>query len=219
MTSRPVSWIVAWLLCLPGAAIAADHNPSDVKHPTVLGSINTGTASPAAERAFVEQIGQGVLLQRQAGRMAARRSVSPTVLVFGRWIADEAAEDQQTLRRAAGIAMLGMPARLDAPARQTLAHLASLSGLAFESAFLHVVIQDQGRSVRLLQDQAQHGRAQPLVFYAQHQLPILQSHVEEARDLAKRAPDGPEPSPAMTVEPQTMRLLQQQETARLGHAP
>ena len=210
-------WVL--LLCaIAGTAWADDPQPSDPKHPTVLGTASDGTSHPGDDAHFVRVLGQGALATARMGALAAARATTPAVLMFGRYLQADAATDRSALTQAAGAAGLHPPQVLDAAHQALLQRLGAVSAEQFDATFLKALRDDQSASIKLLQQQARNGRAQALMSYAQHQLPVLQAHMDEAEDLAKHAPGGKEPPPDVQIESDTMHRLQDQETDRLRDA-
>jgi putative membrane protein len=116
------------------------------------------------------------------GTLVRQRAASPRVRDLGATlVGDHTASKAQAVEtgRAVGV---GVPTEMTAEARHTLRTLASLSGAAFDTAFLTATIKDYRKTIDKFDDQAHSG--DPITGkLAEDLLPRLRDHLRIALSL------------------------------------
>lgn len=207
--------VFALLPVIAQAQPAPEAAPSNPTHPTVLGGASDGSQDAAARDRLVRDLAQADMTLSRLGTLAIGRGSVPAVIEHGRTVRDDAEHDLDLLRRAAGDTTL--PKTLDPAHEAALGSLRDLHGTRFDDRYLSLIRTWGGMASHLLQDEARSGRDQALMFYAQRQLPVQQSHVDEAKDLSDRAPGGAKGPPPALVEPELEHNLDARDAARLRH--
>jgi putative membrane protein len=151
----------------------------------VAASALAGQRPPASpDQTFLQKAAVGGLAEVQLGKLAAEHAASPDVKQFGqRMVADhdKANRELMAVVEPKGIAV---PTGLDRKHRQTADRLAKLHGAAFDRAYIQEMVRDHEADVKLFRTEAQRGKDPELKRWAANTLPILEEHLNLARNLA-----------------------------------
>ena len=93
-------------------------------------------AATPADRAFVAKVSQGGMFEVQAGQIADRKGSTPDIRDFGAMEAHDHAPVGDKLKAVAGREGISFGSDLNADFAGKLAKLKSLSGLAFDQAYM-----------------------------------------------------------------------------------
>ncbi len=93
-------------------------------------------AATAQDRAFVAKVGQGGMFEVQAGQLAATRAYAPDVRDFAVMEVHDHTGVGDRLKAVSGKAGVPVPGALDAEFQGKLDHLRTLSGPAFDAAYM-----------------------------------------------------------------------------------
>ena len=94
-------------------------------------------AATPADRAFVAKVSQGGMFEVQAGRLADQRGSTPDVRDFGAMEAHDHIPVGDRLKAVAGHEGISFGSDLNRDFTSKLARLKSLSGLAFDEAYMN----------------------------------------------------------------------------------
>jgi putative membrane protein len=81
---------------------------------------------------------------------------------------------------------LNLPTQLDTKHKSEMDRLSTMSGNAFDTAYMQHMVQDHEKTVADFQKQAQSGSDPALKAFAQKQLPTLQQHLQMAQASAPK---------------------------------
>ena len=82
---------------------------------------------------------------------------------------------------------LNLPAQLDTKHKSEMDRLSTMSGNAFDAAYMQHMVQDHQKTIADFQKQAESGSDPALKSFAQKQLPILQQHLQMAQASVRGA--------------------------------
>jgi putative membrane protein len=153
-----------------------------------------GTGSPAAQRdresksdakgsdaqTFVREAAIGGLAEVELGQLASGRASSGDVKQFAeRMVADhgKANSELKSLAEAKG---LRVPTELDAKHKKAMDKLSTLSGAAFDRAYMDEMRKDHKKDVNEFKQQSTKGSDPEIKAWAATKLPILQEHMQMA---------------------------------------
>jgi putative membrane protein len=158
-----------------------------------LASLAAGTAFGAApstpsktDQAFVTLAASSNIGQIKLGQLATRKGSTEEIRKFGQTMVDDHRKLDDKLHGIAGREGFTLPREPTAEVRAAHDHLATLSGTAFDDAFLAEVKKDHEQSIALYQDEAQHGNNPQLKGFAEASLPALKHHEEQAARPMKK---------------------------------
>ncbi|MGE5547618.1 MAG: DUF4142 domain-containing protein [Solirubrobacterales bacterium] len=171
------------LLALVGAGLASGCSQS----PTRTGTTGTtSTAAASSDRGFVADAASAGMSEVAMAQLAMDRARDPDVRAYASHLAQDHSRSSDKLRVAASQAGVGVPARLDAEDQAKVDKLSTLSGTAFDRAFLNQMVADHQETVNDFEREASRGDSAPLRSYADQSLPALRQHLAEAQALAHR---------------------------------
>ena len=160
----------------------------------VADTVKPGPVSPtgplsAAERSFINEAAGIGLYEIEGGQMAAAKGTQPAVRAFGTMLVAQhraAYGELQAVARANGITL---PINVEADKRSKLDRLAQLTGTAFDREFVRVVgIADHEAAVARFTAVGRDARDPSLKAWIDKELPALQAHLQEARQLPMLPP-------------------------------
>ena len=201
-------WMLGWGAAAVLAVGLSQTEPARMAYGALAAAAAPRAMPSAALRAgdASRQAAAAIDLGRQQialARLAAERSAREPVREYALNIV---ASRQGELKSLDGIAGPEAGAEPEAPVPEGLA---GLSGRAFDRAYLDATIQEQQRSVALLERQAREAASPELVGFAFAELPQLRRELAEAHRLAVAAALAP-PDP----QPPTRRPSPPREPAR-----
>lgn len=143
------------------------------------------------DRRFVAEAVPAGLAEVELGRLAARRAGSAEVRTFAERMVDDHGQTNERLLAFAQHYEIDAPKRLNPTYREIKDALSRLQGDAFDRAYMQRQVQEHERQVALYQRQARHGKAAALQALAQTAEPMLQMHLQAAREIARNMPSAP----------------------------
>jgi putative membrane protein len=151
----------------------------------ILAVAPVAAAVPSPDQAFAVTAAQGGMAEVQAAHLALKKTQDPTVRAFAdRMIADHSKANEQltALMKAQG---LTPPVAIDEMDQHMADQLSSLSGAAFDSAYLKGQVVAHKRTIALFKKEAASGQDKPFVSFAKNTLPTLDMHLTMAdKDVA-----------------------------------
>jgi putative membrane protein len=140
----------------------------------------------AADKTFVTEAASGGLAEVQLGQLAAQKASSPQVKQFAQRMVTDHTQANQELMRLGKSENLNLPTQLDTKHKSEMDRLSTMSGNAFDAAYMQHMVQDHEKAVADFQKQAQSGSDPALKAFAQKQLPTLQQHLQMAQASAPK---------------------------------
>ncbi|MDB6112863.1 MAG: outer membrane protein [Pedosphaera sp.] len=153
----------------------------------------TGTATPGAaqmsatltdaDNQFMQRAAQDGKAEIRMGQVIVQKAQNQDLRNYGqRLINDHTRMDQQLAQIAARKTVL-LPTQADAAHQQMMDTLTSLSGMDFDQSALQDAIRDHQTDIQLYQQASTTLQDPDLRAFAQQSLPILQQHLDLARQL------------------------------------
>jgi len=139
----------------------------------------------STDRTFVPMASISNNAEIMAGQLAATKAQSSAVKAYGQMMVMDHTTAQQDLKSRASSAGLDVSDTVDAMHQQLMAHLNSLDGYSFDTAYLNSQVMDHTNSINLFNTEVSSGSNQNLRNYASTYLPKLQMHFKEADSLRK----------------------------------
>jgi len=135
-----------------------------------------------ADRTFVTKAAQGGLAEVELGNLAAQKASSDEVKRFGQHMVDDHTKANDELKSIAAAKGETVPGSIDAKDMALKNHLSSLTGAAFDKAYMEDMVKDHKADVAEFQKEADHGTDPEVKAFAQKTLPTLQQHLQMAQD-------------------------------------
>ena len=196
MFDRPIPWpalAAAGALWVVGSglAIALDLAPgAAAPSPPSSAEAPVSTAADAATSRFIENAASSGLMETALGRMAEQQASDPGVQAFGKAMVRHHTEVSDRLERLAtqkGIRPLGamLPEH-----RRTVESLSKLSGHAFDSEYMKLMVEDHAKAVETFEMQARTGTDADIKAFADATLPGLREHLALAQEVVEQQQAG-----------------------------
>jgi putative membrane protein len=167
----------AAMTLLPGCtATDAGSGPASASAPA--------DATPEDRGAYVAMAGASDLYEIQSSQLALSKAQRPEVRQFAQMLVTHHTQTTQQVTAAATAAGLRPPPPQLMPMHaQMIAALEAASGASFDSAYLSQQIPAHEQALALHSNYAQNGDAPALRTAAAAAVPIVQSHLDQARRL------------------------------------
>ena len=168
------------------ASAAADVAPKPRKQGNSASAATSEHAAQGADSAFMVTAGGAGLAEVELGRLAADRASSGDVKSFAQMMVDDHGKANGELSGLASQKGVTLPSEPPPPAKAAKDHLGSLSGAAFDKAYMDHMVKDHEKAVALFTREAGSGKDADTKSWAEKTLPTLQQHLAKAREVAGR---------------------------------
>ena len=140
---------------------------------------------PATPQGFVAMAASSDRYEIEAGRLAQEMGRDQAIKDFGEMMVMDHASSSEKMRAAVaeGGASLSIPPEMLPKHQQQLAALRN-AGDNFDSVYAQQQVAAHQEALNLLQDQAETGTVESLKMFAAEIAPVVEGHLERARDLA-----------------------------------
>jgi putative membrane protein len=155
-------------LSLPGMAIAADAKVG------------------VADQIFAMMAAVGGLEEVQLGKMAADRAASPEVKQLAQRLVQDHSKANQELMTIAEKKDIDVPDELDDTHEDVVDLFSKLEGASFDREYVRYQVMHHEKDTAGFAVQAKDGQDSELKAFAAKQLPILQGHLQQLRELAAK---------------------------------
>jgi putative membrane protein len=134
---------------------------------------------------FLKEAAIGGMAEVQLSKIA-QKSQNPDVKSFAdRMVRDHTAANEQLTAVAAGLGV-ELPKTLDSEHEKLRERLQTLHGKAFDEQYMHVMVEDHDKAIKLFQQEVRAGHDAELKRFAQKTLPTLEEHQKMALQLAQK---------------------------------
>ena len=142
--------------------------------------------SSGDSKKFVGDAAQGGMLEVELGRLAAQKAGSEDVRNFGIQMVSDHTRANAELKSVAARKNMQVSSELSSSQKSTVDKLAKLSGAEFDKAYMSDMVSDHETDVKEFQTQADKGNDPDVKAFAAKTLPVLQKHLQMARDVASQ---------------------------------
>jgi putative membrane protein len=145
------------------------------------------------DAAFVREAIQENIAEVQVGQLAAQRTQSDAVRMFGEMLRQDHSDALQRTRKIAEAMKVDAPTQPSADAKRKYLALTRLSGRDFDAAFARQMVDDHQAAIAKYRAHTDRGD-EAVAGYVADSLPQLQDHLTKAQALQDRvAADSPSP--------------------------
>lgn len=183
--------LAAGSLCLYPASVLAQRPGGGAPPPsqptnTNQNSTDMGQPQPKRidERKFLQEAALNDLTEIAMGKLAVEKGADDAIKQYGQKLVDDHTKADADLKQMTG-GHVDIPDALDSKHQGRVDKLAKLSGPQFDKAFLKDQVKFHEQNVRDFQDEATNGSNVQVKNYASKNLPTLQQHLEQAKELSK----------------------------------
>lgn len=149
-----------------------------------LGQKAAGAAN--SDQQFVDFAAQTDMVEANVGQLAQNNASEQGVKDFGQTLQTDHTKDFGQLNQAAQQAGLNVPSAIDqAHNKAMVTPFEKLNGAAFDKKFIAEMVAGHTAAIAKYKKEAADGQNDALKQYAQTALPVLQQHLDAAKNLQK----------------------------------
>jgi putative membrane protein len=137
------------------------------------------------DRTFLGEAAIGGMAEVELSKIAQKSANADVKRFAERMIEDHTRANEQLASIAAGLGV-EMPKTLDSEHERMRAKLQALHGKAFDDQYMHDMVEDHDKAVRLFQQEERSGHNTELKQFAQGTLPTLEEHQKMALELSRK---------------------------------
>jgi putative membrane protein len=135
---------------------------------------------------FANAAAQGGMTEVELGRLALQRAADSSVREFGQKMVTDHTAANAELKSTAARKNLQLPTEVSSDQKSMIEKLSKLSGAEFDKEYMSDMVKDHEEDVKDFQTQGNDGTDPDIKAFASKTLPILQGHLQMARDAAKK---------------------------------
>lgn len=153
---------------------------------TTGGAGGTMSAMTPEDKEFISKAGIAGLYEVQAGNLALQKAQSADVKAFAQRMVTDHSKANTELQQLVMSKGLALATELEGEHESAVEHLNTLSGAAFDKAYMQHMVPDHEKTVADFQRAAATATDADVKAWAQKTLPVLQEHLRLAREVAGR---------------------------------
>lgn len=151
------------------------------------GTMRTGGAMAtvsSSDRKFATTAAMGGMAEVELARIALTKASSDVVKQYAQRMIDDHTQSNTELMQIASTKGITLPAAPDARHRAMMARMERLSGAEFDRQYIMMAgHKDHQKMEKLFRDESTRGRDADLKAFAAKTLPVVQQHLQLARDM------------------------------------
>jgi putative membrane protein len=124
----------------------------------------------------------------QMAQLALQKSQDQNIRNFAQKMITDHTASQQMLMPIAQSQEIGVPTTLTPEHQAMLDHLSTLSGLAFDTAYINGMIQAHGEDLAQLNNQLVNGHSQVINVWVANTRPVVMQHEQIAEQIKAELP-------------------------------
>jgi putative membrane protein len=176
------------MLCMALSAVTAMAQTSNSGMTTMQGKGNMAMMS-SSDRKFAMMAAMGGMAEVETARLALTKASSDAVKQYAQKMIDDHTAANAELMQIASTKGLTLPTAPDAKHRAMMAKMEKLSGAEFDRQYIMMAgHKDHQKMEKLFRDQSMRGKDADLKAFAAKTLPVVQQHLQMARDLHGQMP-------------------------------
>lgn len=143
-------------------------------------------AATMSDQQFVDFAAQTDMVEANLGQLAQNDAASQEVKDYGQTLATDHTSDYNQLYAAAKQANLNVANAIDAEHNKAMIDpFQKLKGAAFDRKYIQEMIAGHTKAIAIYKKEAADAQNPQIKSYAETALPVLQKHLEGAKDLMK----------------------------------
>ena len=175
------------MLCMALSAVTALAQNTN-SGTTMQGKGNMAMMS-SSDRKFAMMAAMGGMAEVEMARLALTKATSDAVKQYAQKMIDDHTPNNAELMQIASTKGLTLPTAPDAKHRAMMAKMERLSGAEFDRQYIMMAgHKDHQKMEKLFRDESMRGRDADLKAFAAKTLPVVQQHLQMARDLHGQMP-------------------------------
>jgi putative membrane protein len=146
--------------------------------------------SMSPDSKFAMTAAHGGAAEVMMGQLAAQKATDPAVKSFGQQMVDDHSKANGQLMSVAQSESMTLPSEPDAKQKAEYAKLSSMSGPAFDKAYVKAMVKDHEEDVKDFTKESQSGNDPKIKDFATTTLPVLQGHLEKIKSIQSEMTGG-----------------------------
>jgi putative membrane protein len=138
------------------------------------------------DQQFVDFAAQTDMLEANLGQFAGQNAARQDIKDYAQMLVTDHTNDYNQLTAVATKNNLTVPKGLDPEHEKMAAALEKLKGGAFETRYIQEMISGHTKAIAKYKWESENGTNADLKAYATQALPVLQKHLDGAKDLSKK---------------------------------
>lgn len=135
------------------------------------------------DKDFVTKASEGNVSEVKLGQLAMHKANNPQVKQFGQRMVDDHSKAQEQLVKLMDGTNVVVPDHVTKDAAGLYDKLAQETGADFDKNYMSAMVSDHQDDISAFNDEAKNGKSEQLRNYAQNTLPVLQQHLQMAKDI------------------------------------
>lgn len=151
-------------------------------------------AATMSDQQFVDFAAQTDMVEANLGQLAQDVAAAQNVKDYGKMVADDHTADYHQLEDAAKQAGLTVPTAIDAEHNKMLiGPMHQLKGKDFDHKYIDAMIKGHTEAVAIYKKEAMDAQNEAIKNYADMAVPVLEKHLDAAKDIAAGKPANTQP--------------------------
>ena len=148
---------------------------------------STSRQAKVADEEFAKKAAQGNMAEVKLGQLAEEKAQSEEVKKFARRMVEDHTKANDKLKEVAMKENITLPTDLDPKDEAEYERLSKLSGPEFDKAYAKLMLKDHEHDIAEFRRESTSGRKPEVKQFAAETLPVLESHLREARQMEQAA--------------------------------
>ena len=159
--------------------------PPTVDDPFATGAgVTDDLGDPNTPQGFVDMAAASDMFEIEAGRLAQERGQSAEIREFGEMMVNDHGNSTEQLRAAAGqVEGVTVSPRMTSAQQRNITELQNAGEDGFDGVYKRQQITAHEQTLNMLRSYAESGEAEPLRSFASETAPVVEAHLQRARDL------------------------------------
>lgn len=149
-------------------------------------STTDSVSGMTAPNGFMMEAARGGMAEVELSKLATTKAQNPEVKKFAQQMIQDHTNANTELKQLAGKKNVTLPTELDAEHKALKDSLSSLSGAAFDKAYVNAMVSDHEKTVNLFKTQAGGGTDADAKAFAAKTLPKLQGHLDMIKGIESK---------------------------------
>ena len=143
-----------------------------------------------SDQQFVDFAAQTDMVEANLGQLAQNSADAQPVKDYAQMLATDHTNDFEQLKTAAQQAGLNVPTAIDAQHNKAMVDpFQKAKGAAFDKKYIQDMVAGHTKAVEMYKKESEDAQNPAIKSYAATALPVLQKHLDGAKDLAKAKPE------------------------------
>lgn len=141
-------------------------------------------AAPMTDQQFVDFAAQTDMVEANLGQLAQNVAASQPVKDYGQMLVTDHTADYKKLQNLASQANVNVPTAIDAPHNKTMiTPFQKLKGKQFDTRYIHEMVAGHTKAIAVYKKEVDDATDPTIKSYAQDAIPVLQKHLDDAKDI------------------------------------